>query len=369
MTRRGFTLIELLVVIAVVGVLVALLLPAVQQARERARAVECLSHLRQLGIALHNYHDAHGVFPPSFVRQEDGNPPPPPGAATPLQYRCHWTGYHMLLPFLDQQPLYDQYDFRGTWLSSMTDVNDRSAWRLNQTVLPVLICPSAPHESLVIGSDGVNDLAGNWMGGSPTDYSFSHGADIIRALPGVGTQCPGGPFDYWQQWPASTRGVFGYNSTCRVADVQDGASQTIAIGEKAGGLLSYAGWNSSFPRLKVEYPWAMAAVTYFSPTGAGTPNGAWVAGPYGVTQDIRLPDCPTDPPTLGVPFPINPMPRILQPSIDDRPLFSFQSAHAGGAHFLMVDGSARFVSETIDHGVYRAVSTIAGGETIGSGAF
>ena len=91
----------------------------------------------------------------------------------------------MLLPYLEQKSLYAQYDFRKTWLSSMTDMTDHSMWPLNQTVLPTLICPSASRSTTTIGGSGT------FMAGAPTDYSFSHGADIIRALPGPEAACPG----------------------------------------------------------------------------------------------------------------------------------------------------------------------------------
>lgn len=352
----GFTLIELLVVIAIVGILLSLLLPAVQQARARAQVAQCQNNLKQLGLALHNYDSTHGCFPPSFVRQEDGNPPPPPGG-TALQYRSHWTGYHLLLPFLEHKPLHAQYDFRKTWLSSMTDINDHSMWPLNQTVLPELICPSASRLSLKIGGNGT------WMAGAPTDYSFSHGADLIRAIPGPEASCPGGLLHYWQQWP-STRGAFGYNSTCRLQHIRDGSSQTFVIGEKSGSLLTYSGPDPSYPTLPVEYPWAMAAVVYFAPAA-----NHWVAGAFAVTRDIQLPDCPVSPPGTGVPFPMNPKPLVLGVTTNERSLYSFQSAHIGGALFLFGDGNARFLNQNMDQSVFEALSTIAGQEPITSQAF
>lgn len=355
--RRGFTLIELLVVIAIVATLIALLLPAVQQARERARMVQCQNNLKQIGLALANYEGTHRCFPPSFVRQEDGNPPPPPGGSA-LQYRVHWSGFHMLLPNLDQQPLYRQYDFRKTWLSSLTDMNDHSMWPPNATVISTLICPSASHPTLALGGPSL------WMQGAPTDYSFSHGTDIIRAIPGPEASCPGGLLHYWHQTPQATRGAFGYNSTCRPQDIRDGTSQTFTLGEKTGGLLTYGGPNSSYPTLKVEYPWAMAAVVYFAPAGS-----TWVVDPLAVTRDIQLPDCPVSPAGTGVPFPMNPRPVAMGVTSNERPLYSFQSDHIGGAQFLFADGNVRFLSQNIDQGVYESLSTIGGQERVASQEF
>lgn len=365
--RSGFTLIELLVAIAVIGVLIAVLLPAVQQARERSRSVQCLNNLRQIGLALHNYETTHRVFPPSFIRQQDGFPPPPtPDTNAAIRYRGHWTGWHMLLPYLDQSPLYEKYDFTGTWLSSLTDTSDKRAWPLNQTPIPTLICPSVPHSGLAIGGED----GPHWMAGSPTDYSFSHGADSIRALPGIDSACPDGVLHYWKDWPTTTRGAFGYNSTCRLSNFRDGASQTFIIGEKAGSRLTYSGMSAAFPVLPVEYPWAMAAVMYFAPTGnVGVPNSYWVAGPFAVTKDIKLPDCPDAPPGTGEPYPMNPHPVSVPTTSSERPIYSFQSTHPQGAYFLFGDGAVHFLNESIDQNVYEALSTLEGGEPVEGNSF
>lgn len=355
--RDGFTLIELLVVIAIVAVLMALLLPAVQQARERARMAQCQNNLKQIGLALANYEGSHRCFPPSFVRQEDGNPPPPPGGSA-LQFRTHWSGFHLMLPYLDQAALHKKYDFRKTWLSSLTNINDHSMWPLNTTLISTLICPSAAHPTPSLGGPSL------WMQGAPADYSFSHGRDIIRAIPGPEAACPGGLLHFWQQTPPATRGAFGYNSTCRPQDIRDGTTQSFMLGEKSGGLLTYSGPNATFPTLPVEYPWAMAAVVYFAPAGT-----TWVVDALAVTRDIQLPDCPISPPGTGVPFPMNPRPLVLGVTTNERPLFSFQSTHVGGAEFVFADGNVRFLNQNINQGVFEALSTISGQERVASQAF
>lgn len=362
---RGFTIIELLAVIAVISIVVALVLPAVQQARERSRAMQCLNNLKQLGIALGNYEHQHRVYPSSFVRQEDGNPPPPPIAFAGLRYRSHWTGFHMLLPFIEQQVLYGDFNFDGTWLSPLQNASDHTVWPLNQTPIPVLLCPSAPHTpGGAIGGDGVGPTT-HWMAGCPTDYAFSHGADAIRALPGDDLGCTTGILGFWTNWPKHTRGVFGYSSDCRTIHIRDGLSNSFTLGEKGGGRLTYSGWNSTLPTLTVEYPWAMAAPEYFAATGDGaTPNSYWVVAPYAVTSDLQLPSCPENPVSAAVPFPMNPIPVVVPKTSDERPFYSFQSMHKEGAYFLFADGSVRFLKQAINQSTYEALSTISGTEPL-----
>ena len=171
--RKAFTLIELLVVIAIIGILVALLLPAVQQARAAAWRVQCKNNLKQVGLALHNYESTHGLFPPSFVRQEDGNPPPPPVNFALLRYRSHWTGFHLLLPFLDQGNVYNEYNFSHTWLSSLSDPTDLRSWPPNQTAIPTILCPSTPHVSTAIAAATGSTSRTSGSGASVRGSSFS----------------------------------------------------------------------------------------------------------------------------------------------------------------------------------------------------
>ena len=132
--RRGFTLIELLVVIAVIGVLVALLLPAVQAAREAARNMQCKNNLKQVSLALHGYHERSGSFPPSTVVNDNGE--------------GWWSWMARILPELEQQPLYEQLDLRGDAWECCNKVKPYTSTRLD-----VFMCPSDPHSSGVYESE------------------------------------------------------------------------------------------------------------------------------------------------------------------------------------------------------------------------
>ncbi len=185
-TRHAFTLVELLVVIAIIGILVALLLPAVQAAREAARRTSCTNNLKQLGLALHGYHGTHKRFPSGVIASGDN-----------FRDGLH-SGFTLLLQFLEQQSLHQAYDFNTTWRTG-------NNLDLAQTRLDVLLCPSTGNQ--VFQDGGVP--------GAPTDYAFSKGP-----LAYLCTNQAGG-------------GLFDINSRIRIAEIRDGTSHTFAMGEAA----------------------------------------------------------------------------------------------------------------------------------------
>ena len=270
-SRGGFTLIELLVVIAIIAVLIALLLPAVQQAREAARRTQCRNNLHQLGLALHNYHDAHLVFPPGGVVGTGGLP----GEMASL--------FILILPLVDEASLYNAYNFD---LTAPMPTTCSACSTANTTVglqkLARYMCPS--HEEPMV-SYGVLYGHYGWCSGS------------------TNTRDNGG-------------GAFYTNSRVRMRDVRDGTSNTIGLGEKAAANVN--GYCQTWAN--ASYHFGMTAATHYPINGPDVP-GLW-------------------------------------------PNYVFRSAHEGGAFFLMLDGQVRFLSENIDMGTYRALSTIAGNELL-----
>src|SRR5262249_52376039 len=196
--RRGFTLIELLVVIPIIAVLVSLLLPAVQNAREAARRTQCRNNLKQLGVALHNYHTAHNVFPPGYVA----------GAAWPATTNG-WSFYSQLLPYLDQSPLYEKINFN-------LPVEDPANQPVVGVILPALICPT----DLIDGTFAITDATGNVIipAAAPISYAATVGDDASEA---------DGP---------TGNGTFYRNSRTRISDIIDGTSTTVLAGERAFGF-------------------------------------------------------------------------------------------------------------------------------------
>jgi prepilin-type N-terminal cleavage/methylation domain-containing protein/prepilin-type processing-associated H-X9-DG protein len=316
--RRGFTLIELLVVIAVIAILIALLLPAVQQAREAARRMSCTNHLRQIGLAFHNYHDALGSFPSGYVSdsRDPGRDPEtadgPPG----------WAWGALILPFVEQGNLGASFDrHRACW--------DPVQAAVVRTTLPLFLCPSSSGEQ---GPFEVLDEAGNrhWSGAI---FGRSH------YVGNAGHEEPWGmgPLDSWH---SLANGALYRNSRVRARDVTDGLSNTVFVGEH-GSRLSQKTWVGVVPG-------AFAHPTSFFVERVGTtPDFAATlvlthSGPAEAELNIIHP-------------PNNPVAHVCM----------MYSEHPGGANVLLGDGSVRFVSELIHQPTWAALCSRNGGEVVG----
>ena len=329
-SRRAFTLIELLVVIAIIAVLIALLLPAVQQAREAARRTQCKNNLKQLGLALNNYHDTHGTFPPGRLRSlVDG------------QGRC-FSAYAHLLPFVDAATLYQRIDFN----QSPEDAGNSAA--LDQTI-PFFLCPSDQFRKLQ-GTNAVH----NYPLCTGTTYPLS-------------PRNPGG---------VPITGVFYENSSVRFGDIPDGSSQTVCISEtikSEGGPTTWDGVSKTNGFVLTQgndnATTGPELTDYASQChGAGlvlqqTRGSRWLIGAPGhsMYNHLRVPnsfdiDC-----RGGLPH------SIRWNAVWDRLSLNVaaRSRHVGGVHALFVDGHVQFTSENIDVRVWQAVGSRNGGEVVG----
>jgi prepilin-type N-terminal cleavage/methylation domain-containing protein len=321
--RRAFTLIELLVVIAIIGVLMSLLIPAVQKVRETAMKMKCASNLKQIGIALHNYHDTFGWFPPGYI---DGNTDPSSTPDNDVGPGWGWAAF--LLPYLEQQNLYNQIDFRqGVGLGSNVAPS--------QVPLAIFQCPSDSHqEDFTVWPTNVVVAHGNYVGCNGWEECFYNAGG--NAQGGGNDGLSGG-------LGQSGDGLFYRNSHKNFASVTDGVSQTIFVGERSANH-SPSTWTGAV-------------------TGGRCP--AWMA-----TQPYSPPYTP--PP--GPPYDNADFDEALVlahgngthlPSAD-YPIFdpdTFYSMHAGpGANFLFGDGSVHFLRRDINPNIYQYLCTISGGE-------
>lgn len=315
--RIGFTLIELLVVIAIIAVLIALLLPAVQQAREAARRTQSRNNLKQIGIALHNYHDAHKVFPAAYL----GNTRHPSRDPNTFDGPNGFAWGTMLLPYLDQAPLYN---------SIRTDLpcwapQNASAVAIN---LPVFMSPSATNSN---GPMIVRDGSGNELARfGRAHYVANAGQDE--------------PWGYQlEDYSQIANGPMYRNSKIRTADVTDGLSNTIFIGEHS--IVSDKTWVGVVPGAEVcsidpaRFPMTTcdAAATLVNVH----------SGPAQDEIDPVTGFAPIHPPN-------SPLCHVCQ----------MYSPHAGGAHVLLGDGSVRFVSQFIHQPTWAALSSCRGNEVV-----
>ncbi|QDT63089.1 DUF1559 domain-containing protein [Calycomorphotria hydatis] len=316
MNRRAFTLIELLVVIAIIAVLVGLLLPAVQQAREAARKSQCRNNLKQMGLALHNYHDAHRAFPIGSRG---------PGAFSRKDW-FNWRG--SILPYLDQAPLYESLNLDGNLAA---DALSNGNEILEGLIVTTYLCPSsaAPQASDLAGRNpnGVmNHQYVGIQGASPTQYAPPYYPFTVS--PTKFQDCGHG-------WSCSS-GLLTINECFRIRDITDGTSNTLIIGEQSGmhgdiDLRSayYGGWAGA---RNLEVVGDCSDVASENTSGLARSKDSWQTG------------------TTCQRYPINDH-RVseagaMQPYETNLPFTSF---HVGGAFFLLADGSVHFISENIDY--------------------
>jgi prepilin-type N-terminal cleavage/methylation domain-containing protein/prepilin-type processing-associated H-X9-DG protein len=308
--RNAFTLVELLVSIAIVGILLALLLPAVQKVREAANRITCANNLRQLALAAHNYNDERGSLPPGLI----------PVGRTGIPLSGRTTLFVELLPYLEQTNLHlrwDHTDYRRNLAGGMEATAAR--------VLKILTCPSDTAAGNVVFVDGQI-----WTWGTGFYAIGSYGGN-------------GGTIGFqFLDPPPSRDGVFYDRSRVRLTDIKDGTSTTFLFGERS--------------HRDVEYDRLTAA---FDPSENPLASwGAWASAAWDLTS---LGDV-----TLSAAVPINWLvPPLTDPgdySWEWQRLCAFGSGHSHGANFAFADGSARFVSEAISLPLLRALSTRNGGE-------
>jgi len=305
--RQGFTLIELLVVIAIIAILVALLLPAVQQAREAARRSQCKNNFKQVSLAIHNYHDTHGVFPLSDHR--GGSRTGCTWTSSPENYRFSWGV--MILPYMDMGTLYNQFTFTANYQLTPNVVSQKNLHTSGATVTTFL-CPSDPQRDPRCARTGaINNQGGTT---DPDDLGRTNMASVADS----------------QRWSCTTsgqgwgrldgNGIMFNGSNTRMSDVVDGTSTTFLVGEITGG-------NSG------SFACQSWAVSNHSDTGSGINGPDTVPG--GVTDWVQTPRERT---------------------------MGFSSFHVGGCHFAMGDGSVHFLSQNINGDTLKALATRQGNE-------
>lgn len=313
--RRGFTLIELLVVIAIIAVLIALLLPAVQQAREAARRSQCRNNLKQIGLALQNYHSTLNVFPPAYVAKIVPTSP----ATLNTSEVGMWAWGAMILPYMDQAPLYAKLGPGKKLLENVAADTTGGGRVALQTQLPGFRCPSDTGPGL---NTFDNTTPGEEINGNEYSRFITDGAGKIPIATSNYVMCANAgdsttPAAFADQYgPALGLGFM--NSSVRMADIKDGTSNTFAVGERAWqfkNLIAGAGviyGHSASPLANINQS------TSWNVKSSGT-------NVLGITYD-------------GLNWNTNNRAHAGR---------AFSSPHTGGVFFVMCDGAVRFINDNI----------------------
>ncbi len=315
--KRGFTLVELLVVIAIIGVLVGLLLPAVQAAREAARRMSCSNNLKQLGLAIHNYHDTMGRFPQTIHTNKTWG-------TVNSDHKGSWLV--RLLPFIEQNTIYDQLDFVGD--TEQTSVTT-SGQLIHEIIVDAFICPSDTHDGYWQGGASINASSNNQKR-ALSNYSASMGSQANSPCGTHNNYFGNGPVvraDTLNGQEIS--GVIGHMAwSARFRDITDGTSNTIAAGEIRPLCAEHTrdGWMA-FNALYTGTGIAINFNTCPGTPGAGSGCNQHI-GQWGASQ-------------------------------------GFKSTHPGGAQFVLCDGSVRFLPETLDMVTYQKLGDRRDGQTVG----
>ncbi|WP_417737473.1 DUF1559 domain-containing protein [Rosistilla oblonga] len=308
--RAGFTLVELLVVIAIIGILVGLLLPAVQAAREAARRMSCSNNLKQIGLAMHNYHDTHQRFPYAFRTLD--NPPGPSGVPAGITHvRDTW--FHRLLPMVEQRGLYDSYE-----ADSSMFINHSNLKMQIETVVPAFVCPTNP---------GYGGGAANQANGFQGTYGV----------------CMSGSETLGITFTTNGKGMFYNASKTKFRDILDGTTNTIMVGEGIARPMDNVGGHGDLGQYWGGATWGATGFTTAEPPNTSLPDRPHSCKSTSVLQA----PCLSTSSTRGEQFNFS------------------RSYHPGGVQVTLADASVRFAAETIDQQIYQNLGDKADSQVIG----